>query len=60
MGYIIIDLEFNNLKNINKYYKNFLEEHNELKDIELENEIIDGLDIRFVEHMKEIFDVVFC
>lgn len=31
------------------------------KDVdELENEIIDGLDIRFVEHMKEIFDVVFC
>lgn len=24
MGYIIVDLEFNNLKNITKYYEDFL------------------------------------
>ena len=27
MGYIIIDLEFNNLKNITNYYKDFFEEY---------------------------------
>lgn len=54
MGYIIIDLEFNNLKNINKYYKNFLKEHNELKDIELENEIIEIGAVKVDKYMKII------
>ncbi len=36
MGYIIVDLEFNNLKNITKYYEKFFEENNDLKDINLE------------------------
>ncbi|GIM29187.1 hypothetical protein CPJCM30710_18530 [Clostridium polyendosporum] len=40
MGYVIIDLEFNNLRNITKYYPNIYEEHSELKNISLDNEII--------------------
>lgn len=54
MGYIIIDLEFNNLKNITKYYKNFIEEHSELKDIELENEIIEIGAVKVDKYMKII------
>ena len=33
MGYIIIDLEFNNLKNIDKYYNDFFECNKELEDM---------------------------
>ncbi len=40
MGYIIVDLEFNNLKNITKYYEDFFEKNADLKSINLENEII--------------------
>ena len=41
MGYIIIDLEFNNLKNITNYHKDFFEEHGNFDSINLENEIIE-------------------
>ena len=41
MGYIIVDLEFNNLKNITKYYEDFFEKNADLKSINLENEIIE-------------------
>lgn len=41
MGYVIIDLEFNNLRNITKYYPDIYEEHSELKNINLDNEIIE-------------------
>ena len=34
MGYIIVDLEFNNLKNITKYYEKFFEENNDLRNNE--------------------------
>ena len=40
MGYIIIDLEFNNLKNITNYYKDFYEEYGKFDNVNLENEII--------------------
>ena len=35
MGYIIVDLEFNNLKNITKYYEDFFEKNDDLKSINL-------------------------
>ncbi|WP_160678517.1 3'-5' exonuclease [Clostridium sp. C8-1-8] len=41
MGYVIIDLEFNNLKNITKYYPNFYNMYGDLKEAQLENEIIE-------------------
>ncbi len=36
MAYIIIDLEFNGMKGITKYYKDFFDKHSELKDIGIE------------------------
>lgn len=41
MAYIIIDLEFNGMKGITKYYKDFFDEHSELKEVGIENEIIE-------------------
>lgn len=41
MGYVIIDLEFNNMRNITKYYPNIYDNNKELKNIKLENEIIE-------------------
>lgn len=52
MGYIIIDLEFNGMKNINKYYKDFFKEHIELIDIDIENEIIEIGVIKVDKYMK--------
>lgn len=52
MGYIIIDLEFNNLKNIDKYYDNFFEENKELKKAGLDNEIIEIGAVKVDKYMK--------
>lgn len=57
MGYIIVDLEFNNLKNITKYYEKFFDDNKELKDIELENEIIEIGAIKVDQYMKPIFEM---
>ena len=54
MGYIIVDLEFNNLKNITKYYDGFFRENSGLQDIELENEIIEIGAVKVDKYMKEI------
>lgn len=54
MGYIIIDLEFNNLKNIDKYYDNFFENNEELKNIDFDNEIIEIGAVKVDKYMKII------
>lgn len=52
MGYIIIDLEFNNLKNIDKYYENFFEDNKELEEVDLDNEIIEIGAVKVDKYMK--------
>lgn len=52
MAFIIIDLEFNNLEGITKYYSNIYEEYPELKCIDLENEIIEIGAVKLDSHMK--------
>lgn len=54
MGYIIVDLEFNSMKDITKYYKNFFEEHGEFKELDIENEIIEIGAIKVDKYMKPI------
>lgn len=57
MGYIIIDLEFNNLKNITNYNKEFFETYGEFNDIGLENEIIEIGAIKVDKYMKPISEI---
>ena len=57
MGYIIIDLEFNNLKNITNYYKNFYEEYGDFKTVDLENEIIEIGAVKVDKYMKPICEM---
>lgn len=57
MGYIIVDLEFNNLKNITKYYEGFFDENKQLQNIELENEIIEIGAIKVDQYMKPICEM---
>ncbi|MGL5646612.1 MAG: exonuclease domain-containing protein [Clostridium sp.] len=52
MGYVIIDLEFNRLDNIERYYPNIYEEYKELRDIEIESEIIEIGAIKVDQYMK--------
>lgn len=54
MGYIIIDLEFNNLKNIDKYYNNFFEHNKGLDTVELDNEIIEIGAVKVDKYMKVV------
>lgn len=54
MGYIIIDLEFNNLKDITNYYKDFFEEYGEIDTRGLENEIIEIGAIKVDKYMKPV------
>lgn len=54
MAYIIIDLEFNGVKGITKYYKDFFDEHSELKDVGIENEIIEIGAIKVDKYMKPV------
>ena len=57
MGYIIIDLEFNNLKNITNYYKDFFETHGNFKTVNLENEIIEIGAVKVDKYMKPICEM---
>lgn len=57
MGYIIIDLEFNNLKNITNYHKDFFEEHGNFDSINLENEIIEIGAVKVDKYMKPIGEI---
>lgn len=54
MAFIIIDLEFNNLNGINKYYPDIFNSNPELKDIEIENEIIEIGAIKLDKYMKPL------
>lgn len=54
MGYIVIDLEFNNMRNITKYYPDIYENNKELKNINLENEIIEIGAVKLDKFMKNI------
>ena len=57
MGYIIIDLEFNNLKNITNYYKDFYEEYGKFDSVNLENEIIEIGAVKVDKYMKPISEL---
>jgi len=57
MGYIIIDLEFNNLKNITNYHKDFFEEHGNFDSRGLENEIIEIGAVKVDKYMKPISEI---
>lgn len=54
MAFIIIDLEFNNLNGINKYYPDIFNNSPELKDIQIENEIIEIGAIKLDKYMKPL------
>lgn len=54
MSYVIIDLEFNNLNSITKYYPKFYEEHSSLKNIDFDNEIIEIGAIKLDKYMNEV------
>ena len=57
MGYIIIDLEFNNLKNITNYHKNFFQDHGKFDSVNLENEIIEIGAVKVDKYMKPISEI---
>ncbi|NRT89871.1 3'-5' exonuclease [Clostridium beijerinckii] len=57
MGYIIIDLEFNNLKNITNYQKDFFEKYGEFDSVSLENEIIEIGAVKVDKYMKPIKEI---
>ena len=57
MGYIIIDLEFNNLKNITNYHKDFYEEYGKFDNVNLENEIIEIGAVKVDKYMKPISEL---
>lgn len=54
MAFIIIDLEFNNLSDITKYYPNIFNEYPNLKNIGIENEIIEIGAIKLDKYMKPL------
>lgn len=54
MAFIIIDLEFNNLNGISKYYPDIFNENPDLKDITIENEIIEIGAIKLDKYMKPL------
>lgn len=53
MGYVIVDLEFNNLTNITKYHPGYFEDHGNLKDIDFDNEIIEIGAIKLDKYMNQ-------
>lgn len=57
MGYIIIDLEFNNLKNITKYDEKFFEKYGMFDSIDLENEIIEIGAVKVDKYMKCVNEI---
>jgi DNA polymerase III epsilon subunit-like protein/DNA-directed RNA polymerase subunit RPC12/RpoP len=54
LDYIVIDLEFNNLREITEFYPDFYENNSELIDINCPNEIIEIGAIRLDRAMREI------
>lgn len=57
MGYVIIDLEFNNLAGITKYYPSFYIDNPELKDIDFDNEIIEIGAVKLDRNINPIDDL---
>lgn len=54
MAFIIIDLEFNNLEGIHKYYPDIFEDYPKLQSIDLGNEIIEIGAIKLDNYMKPL------
>ena len=54
MAFIIIDLEFNNLEGIHKYYPDLYKKYPSLEDIDLDNEIIEIGAIKLDNYMKPL------
>ncbi|WP_066895609.1 3'-5' exonuclease [Clostridium nigeriense] len=54
MAFIIIDLEFNNLEGIHRYFPNILEEYPGLEKLDLDNEIIEIGAIKLDNYMKPL------
>ena len=54
MGYIILDLEFNNMQNITKYYPHIYEKNRYLRTLEVQNEIIQIGAVKLDDNMKQI------
>ena len=54
MGYIILDLEFNNMQNITKYFPHLYERNRHLRTLEVQNEIIQIGAVKLDENMKQI------
>lgn len=54
MGYIIIDLEFNNMQSITKYYPKIYDEYAEIKNLSIDNEIIEIGAVKLNKFMQKI------
>lgn len=54
MGFIIIDLEFNNMQNITKYYPNIYNEQSNLRTLSVQNEIIEIGAVKLDKFMKKV------
>lgn len=54
MNYVIIDLEFNNMREITKYYPDFYNEHPEYENMECPNEIIEIGAVKLDRTMKQL------
>ena len=54
MGYIIVDLEFNGMRDITKYDSDFYKKHPELEASELENEIIEIGAVKVDKYMQVV------
>ncbi|MGL5821244.1 MAG: exonuclease domain-containing protein [Sarcina sp.] len=54
MGYVIIDLEFNNMQNITRYYPNMYEKNKHLRTLEVQNEILEIGAVKLDENFIKI------
>lgn len=54
MGYIVIDLEFNNMQNITKYYPNIYEQNSGLRNPKIDNEIIEIGAVKLNKFMQKV------
>ena len=57
MGYVIIDLEFNNMQNITKFYPNIYNEQKDLKELDSYNEIIEIGAIKLNSSCKKLMSL---
>ena len=54
MGYVILDLEFNNMQNITKFYPHIYERNRHLRTLEVQNEIIQIGAVKLDDNMKQL------